>query len=653
MNLRPHLFAAALAATLASCAHAQGLGAQPAPMQAAFDAAAHGTFDLNAATAAQRSDPAWPWLEFAALNQQLDTLPPASAQDFLQRHGSEPVGEFFRDQWLAATAKKQDWTDFLAAWKPRDNVALRCAHAQALQATNDAQWSNEALALWHANAHPLPACEAVFAALDAQGQLTPALRWQRIELAANATDTAVMRSAARGLPADQQAQANAYAAFIDNAGVDALSWDKSERSRAMAVRGLSKLAQKDPDGAEQRLPLLANALQFTDAQQQQVRYAIALWSAANYLPDSAQRFAALPEATFDARLREWQAREALVRSDWPGALAAIEKMSDSQRADSRWQYLQARLLELGGDTQQARALYAQAAQSPTFHGFLAADRLQQPYALCPIDLPNNDAQRAQVRNDAGLARALELWQLQRPGWAMQEWNAALARFDDKQRVYAVEAARDAGWYDRVALALGKNPDENRLYALRFPLEHADAIRRSAQQNGIDPSWVAGEIRAESVFNPQARSAANALGLMQVVPATGAAEAKKLGLPWHGETDLYDADFNIAVGSLYLRELLDKFGAPYAAIAAYNAGPARAANWQAQRPGLDADFWIETVDYKETRDYIARVLAFSVLYDWRMDGSALNLSDRMQGRFNGARKKFVCTAPATPAPKLSQ
>ena len=69
-------------------------------------------------------------------------------------------------------------------------------------------------------------------------------------------------------------------------------------------------------------------------------------------------------------------------------------------------------------------------------------------------------------------------------------------------------------------------------------------------------------------------------------------------------------------------------------------------WMAQRPGLDPDIWIETVDYKETREYIMRVLAFSVIYDWRLDGKAVPLTDRMLGRTvpDAGKRHFVCNVP---------
>src|SRR5690606_13267173 len=114
--------------------------------------------------------------------------------------------------------------------------------------------------------------------------------------------------------------------------------------------------------------------------------------------------------------------------------------------------------------------------------------------------------------------------------------------------------------------------EQRLYELRFPLHHDEAIRRESKKHDLDPAWVAAEIRAESIFDPQARSPANARGLMQVLPSTGLEEARRLGIPWHGVETLYDPEANIAIGTAYLRKMLDRYGGkPYFAMAGYNAG----------------------------------------------------------------------------------
>ncbi len=644
------LFLAA-AACASGALPAQDLSAQRNALRDAFAAAEQGTLG-DAQAAAFQNHPLYGWLQYARLRRDIDSVGNAQAQAFLARYAGQPVAEAFRGTWLPALARRQDWPTLLANWKPTDNLGLRCAQLNARQATGkaDAQWTAEVQDLWRGNGKSLPdACDPVFAVLVARGGMTDALRWQRLEAAAEAQQPAVMRAAARGLPAAELAQANDYAAYLDKPDARAASWPKTERSRRIAVAGLQKLARNDPDAAEALLPQIAGALQFGAEQRNPVLYQIALWTVASYLPDSARRLNAVPDAAYDARLHEWRVREAMARGDWKAALAAIARMPASQRQDSRWTYFQARLAEKTGDNATAQRAYRDAATSPTFHGFLAADKLGQPYALCPWT-PDDSAQaRAAVARDPALVRAFELFQLDRAGWATAEWNDALTRLDDTQRRLAVEAAQDVGWFDRAVFSLGKQPDEQRLYTLRFPLHHGDTIRRESARNGIDPAWVAAEIRAESIFNTRARSPANAMGLMQVLPGTGAQVARSIGLSGYGgAASLYDPDTNIAIGTAYLRQLLDKYGLPYVTIAAYNAGPTPAARWQGQRPSHDPDFWIETISYKETRDYVARILAFSVIYDWRLNGDALPVSDRMLGKLVDTRKTFACPTPAAPA-----
>jgi len=137
--------------------------------------------------------------------------------------------------------------------------------------------------------------------------------------------------------------------------------------------------------------------------------------------------------------------------------------------------------------------------------------------------------------------------------------------------------------------------------------------------------------------------------MQVLPSTAQGVARRLGLRWNGADSLYDPETNITLGTAYLREKKDMYPAPYMAIAAYNAGPVATKRWQEQHSDLEPDMWIEAIGYRETREYVARVLAFSVIYDWRMSGEAVPVSARMLGETTTARKKFACPASSTGTP----
>ena len=619
----------------------------------AFEAANRGTLD-DALLDSYARHPLGGWLEYTSLRKRMDTLPIPRGNAFLARHRGQPVARAFRSDWLAALAARSEWTALLANWDTGiDDPGLRCLRLRALQETGraDAAWTADGQALWRGAGKSLPSsCDAPFAQLATQGALDDGLRWERFDKAVAEGQSGVMRAIARGMAPDAATQANAYASFIDKASADVGAWPKNARSRLVASWGLARLAKASPDQAEALLPGVAQALGFNADERARVLYPIALWTVASYGPDSARRLAAVPDAAYDANLHEWRVREALARSDWRSALAAIRKMDEAQRNDSRWTYLAARTSDLTGDTAGAKTLYRQAAKKSDFHGFLAADRLDQPYALCPWQPVVAQAAKQAIARDPSIVRALQLFALDRKGWAQREWDDALSRYSDEQRRIAVEVAQDNGWFDRGVFGLvnvgGKRyPEEQRLYLLRFPLHHDATIRREAAKHRLDPAWIAAEIRAESVFDPNARSSADARGLMQVLPGTGAEVARKLGLPWGGGQSLYDADTNITLGSAYLRQLMDKYGGkPYQVIAGYNAGPAPLGRWMSQRPAMDADFWIETISYKETREYVARVLSFSTVYDWRLNGDALRLSERMQGRRDGPRKTFACPMP---------
>ena len=636
-------------ATLALlAAHASQAQDDPARLRAALEAAERGL----PAPALPASHPARAWVEMATLRRNIDTLPAAQAQAFLSRHEGQAVAGVFREAWLRALLKRQDWTGLRAAWSPSiTSTALRCAELEARRNTGamDAQWTRDAQAIWRSSGKSLPnECDPVFDALAASGGLDDALRWERIELAAAEWEPAVMRAAARGLPADQLALANDYAAYLQAPHPRAAQWPKTARSRLVASHGLAKYAKDQPLAAEAQLPAIAQALGFGETERGRVLYQAALWTVASYLPDSARLLALVPESAYDERLHEWRAREALARSGWKAALAAIRKMGPGQRGSSRWQWFEARMLELTGDRAGAQALFASAATRPDFHGFLAADRLDRSYALCPWMPEWTEADKSSVAADPALVRAMALYRAERAAWAVREWNDALSRFDDRQRRIAVQVAQEHGWFDRAVFNLGKAPEETRLYTLRFPIHHAELIEREARRNGLDPAWVAAEIRAESTFNPRARSPANARGLMQVLPTTGAAVARRLGLPWGGAESLYDPAINIPLGTAYLREKEQMYGKPYVAIAAYNAGPTPTSRWLSQRPAHDPDLWIETISYRETREYVARILAFSVIYDWRMYGKATPVTERMHGGTGAPRKAFACPAPEASA-----
>ena len=153
----------------------------------------------------------------------------------------------------------------------------------------------------------------------------------------------------------------------------------------------------------------------------------------------------------------------------------------------------------------------------------------------------------------------------------------------------------------------------RAWEIAFPrVWEPDVLRESAAAE-IGPGIVWGIMREESAFNPEARSGASALGLMQLIAPTARLAAK--GTPIVVDEDaLKRPDVSIALGARVLGSLRKSFpGYPAFAIAAYNAGPRAVRRWMAERPGDDLDVFVDRMAYDETRAYVKRVLASAAAY----------------------------------------
>jgi soluble lytic murein transglycosylase len=146
----------------------------------------------------------------------------------------------------------------------------------------------------------------------------------------------------------------------------------------------------------------------------------------------------------------------------------------------------------------------------------------------------------------------------------------------------------------------------------FPLPYEAALRREAAKNDFDPMFAAGLIRQESTFQADAVSPKNAVGLMQVLPKTGKLLARQINVRY-AKNKLFDPDFNIQLGMVYIANLVRQTGAPEYAAAAYNAGEDRIAAWKAERNYEEIPELVESIPFTETRDYVQIVLRNSALY----------------------------------------
>ncbi|GAC1344613.1 MAG: hypothetical protein NVSMB23_19710 [Myxococcales bacterium] len=176
-----------------------------------------------------------------------------------------------------------------------------------------------------------------------------------------------------------------------------------------------------------------------------------------------------------------------------------------------------------------------------------------------------------------------------------------------QNLLATRPAASAFREPGSALQAAQDPGLRALLDAAYPAAYPELIARSAQRAGLDPYFVLAVARRESLFRPDARSAAGAVGLLQLTPATARRAAAVLGRPGPRDDELFEPGTAIDLGSWYLSELVGRFGDPAVAAAAYNAGPAAAAPWAARAAGARLDEWVEDIPFRETRQYVKAVL----------------------------------------------
>lgn len=325
----------------------------------------------------------------------------------------------------------------------------------------------------------------------------------------------------------------------------------------------------------------------------------------------AERFPSHPSAgrgAFLAALIEWeQGRRDVAGEEW-SQLHRRNEGTDGLAAG----YWAGRAFEDLGNHEQAREYWASviARDSQSYYAVVSAQRLgRAPWRPAQALLPERFQQLPWL--DSAMTRIALLRQLDlQPeiGWERDKLVASAGR-DPERLLATADAFRRDGQPStalglaRRALVLGANAD-TRTYRLIYPMLHQDQLFEHSEKAGVDPLLVAALIRQESAWDTTAKSRVGALGLMQMMPATGRLVAQSLGVrPWNA-AQLYDPDLNLRFGTYYLAQTLRRFDGNLAhALAGYNAGPNRIPTWSTPESEADPELFTERIGFTETRDYV--------------------------------------------------
>lgn len=279
-----------------------------------------------------------------------------------------------------------------------------------------------------------------------------------------------------------------------------------------------------------------------------------------------------------------------------------------------------------GDSDEARATFrALLDRGPeNYYAIRAAARLD----TIPWTLPSPVGDTVASPPPA-LARADLLAQLGLDLEAGLERNGAIAAATTRDELVAIGQAFVEGTHPSLAPALAARivraggTRDGEVWRLTYVLPYETVLRATAAKAGVDPWLAAAVIRQESAFDPRARSGADARGLMQLLPGSGRDMARSLGMRDFDPALLYQPDLNLAFGTRHLARELQRFPELERSLAAYNAGPSKAAQWSrtlldgsdaGDGPLADPELFVERIPYLETRNYIRRITVNRNVYE---------------------------------------
>ena len=579
-----------------------------------------------------------PLAAYWELRARLDSASESEVQAFFTRYTGTYYEDRLRNDWLLQLGRRRDWSTIAVEfpkYRMQDDREVRCYALAADAVLSKKDVAQEGLRLWYAQRDADDGCTWLAEHLHSGKKINGVELWRRARIAMDANKPKAAKDAA-DIEAPRLSEQvtlifNDPAKYLEHRIV-AVTRNRKE----LAVLALIRLAASDPDKAasllEQRWGLMLSA------EEKNWTWGVIGKQAAQKLQDNASQYFAKVQKDSDLNddLLGWKVRAALRTSQWRQVLGATDALSPEARQDSAWTYWRARALlaTASSDAQRQPALELLRGMAGVrgFYEQLALEDLGQSITVPPAPAPLSAAEKVQALGNGGLQRALYAIQIGLRPEGNREWNYSTnlhtpGGMNDRELLAAADLACQRQVWDRCINTSDRTKAEVS-FEQRFPMPLREIVVRRANGIGLDPAYVYGLIRQESRFIMDARSHVGASGLMQVMPATAKWTAKKIGLSGFTPDQITDKETNVAIGTGYLKLVLDDFGGsmPMAA-AAYNAGPGRPRKWR-EGPVLEGAIWAENVPFQETRDYVKKVLSNTTNYAAILTGQPQSLKARM-------------------------
>ncbi|BDX04678.1 transglycosylase SLT domain-containing protein [Planctobacterium marinum] len=557
--------------------------------------------------------PLWPYVTYKTLLRYPYISNESAIADFLRDYAGTPMERPLRKKWLVHLARQKRGDLYLKHYRDVGDTSLLCQRiAFDVENNGVTDYLDEIQALWlHGKSQPNE-CDPLFKLWQEAGRRTSDIVLQRIELAADGGNTTLIPYLKRLLPESQKYLADLWLSVRRSPSMITRQSKFTGVRLAIETRiltyGLRRLIWRDEDKALNAWQEYSRKFSFSAEQKRSItqRFAIALASKNH---PQAETWLERASGFMDEDVLRWHLTQVLREQNWPHALEILRDLPDQTEDELTYQYWEARALELLGNGEVAGDLFNQIAQNRHYYGFMASGKLGRKVNLQDRPFTQNQLHLKQLMAMPAMQRIVEFVKLGRKTSARREWNMFFPELSVEHKQLAAALASQWDWHDQAIHAFSSSGYLDDV-AKRFPLAYKNDLINSAQRHDIDPAWAFAIARRESSFKPDARSGAGAYGLMQVLPSTVQyMEKRKIRA-----RQLFDAQFNVEMGTQYMHYLMKRMDEnTVLATASYNAGWHRVKTWIPEDNGLAADIWIETIPYRETRNYVKAVLAYKQIY----------------------------------------
>ena len=580
-----------------------------------------------------RDYPLHSYLEYYEIKRNLNTASYKNIHRFLLEQPGTPLATRLQYSWLKSLARKRQWQTLIDNFYYTTDKALQCDFAHALLVHKQQQRAFAVLeGIWMTGSSLPKNCDKPIDKWYQTGGLKQELVWERIRLAMQSRHARLALYLSKYLVQEDRFWVRMWAKVRRNPDYVMNIYDRFKNKDSQPFRwvisdGLSRMAIKDAASAAQLWHEWRGLFNFSKAEKTRIERRLTLALVKEDPINGKTWLTQLDLNADDKRIQELYILNAIQEQDWEIALEWMDRLKKEEQHTERWRYWRARALEAMGRLEEARSVFLLNADSRGYYSFLSADRAGMGYQFSSRPVNYSAKDLSSIEKIPSIERARELYALNRVVDARREWNYALQQLDKPQKMVAAQLAHQWNWHDRAIITFAQAQYWDDLEK-RFPLAHQELVVNHSRQQSINPAWAFAIIRQESAFTNDARSHAGALGLMQLLPRTARQVARSLRIRFR-RNDLLNASTNVRLGINYLKIVKDKFkGNSVLATAAYNAGHNRVRKWLPQEGIMPADIWIESVPFTETRDYLKRVMTYTVIYEQRLGKRPTPLLERM-------------------------